>query len=177
MHLHLRLTVSRDISVAISWDNHKNKQNETKAVVTSSNALPADGHSPGLPFPQDKKGGWALGIGCSKFFTENKERWPASRFPDEWLSFSALWSTLPALEAGLTGSDERGRARASSAVTGDLQALRAPTLYVSMSLAEISGAGQASRRVHHLETSGVSLRARPQHHPLPAHCPHLQRGW
>lgn len=36
-----------------------------------------------------------------------------------------------------------------------------PPSCVSVTLAEISGAGQAGWRVHHMETSGVSLRGRP----------------
>lgn len=46
---------------------------------------------------------------------------------------------------------------------------------VSVNLAEISGTGQAGWRVHYLETSGMSFRARSKHHPLPVHCTHLQR--
>lgn len=69
---------------------------------------------------------------------------------------------------------KKGLARAGPTLAGNVQALGVHLSCVSMTLAEISGAGQAGWRVYHMETSGVSLRARPQHHPLPVHSPHLQ---
>lgn len=70
--------------------------------------------------------------------------------------------------------EERSLARACPTLADDVQALGVYPSCVSMPLTEISGAGQAGWRVYHMETSGVSLRARPQHHPLPVHRPHLQ---